>query len=153
MCLNFFMEFSLLLDRFWKDFGSLLAPIWKPKSPPGLIQAALGARGASPRAPKSLRSLPKLPKIDPEGSKSSQNGALETPRAPKMNPWTLTEPPKSAPGSNSDPSKRPEARRRPRGPQNNPQVTRKLPNRSFKSIRESGPILGLRIYQKSFKSI
>ena len=76
-----------------------MAFIWEPKSAPGLIQAALGARGASPVAPKSLRSLPKLLITDPEGSQSSQNGALETPRAPTMNPWTLTEPPKSAPGS------------------------------------------------------
>ena len=95
----FYWFFKWFWDRFWKDFGSLLAPIGEPKSSPGLIQAALGARGASPRAPKSLRSPPRLPKIDPEGSQSSQNGALETPRAPTMNPWTLTEPPKSAPGS------------------------------------------------------
>ena len=65
-----------------------------PKSTPGLVQAALGARGASPRAPKRLRSIPKLVKIDPEGSQSSQNGALETPRAPKMSPWAVTGLPK-----------------------------------------------------------
>ena len=120
------------------DFGRILASFWLPFGSQNRLQDSsrllLGhgvppqgrprAFGASQSFQKSILRDPKAPKM-----------ALEIPRAPKMNPWTLTEPVKSAPGSNSDPSKRPEARRRPRGPPNRPQVTPKLSNRSFKSIK------------------
>ena len=153
MCLNFFMDFSLvlgsILEGFWLPFGSHLAAKIASRTHPGCSWGTgclpKGAQEPSepPKAPKNRSwGIPKLPKWSPGDPQGSQNEPLGSDGAPQ-----------TAPGSHCDAGKRPEARRRPRGPQNNSQVTRKLPNRSFKSIKESGPILGLRIYQKSFKSL
>ena len=151
--LEFFTDFSIvsgpILKGFWLPFGFHLKPKIASRTHPGCSWGTgclpKGAQEPSepPKASKNRSSgIRKLSKWSPGDPQGSQNEPLGSDGAPQ-----------TAPGSHSDAGKRPEARRKPRGPQNNPQVTRKLPNRSFKSIRESGPILGLRIYPKSFKSL
>ena len=135
-----------ILEGFWPPFSFHLGAQNRLQDSSRLLLGHGVPPQGRPRAfgasQSSQKSIPKLPKWSPGDPQGSQNEPLGSDGAPQ-----------TVPGSHPDAGKRPEARRRPRGPQNNSRLTRKLPNRSFKSIKESGPILGLRIYQKSFESL
>ena len=88
------MDFSLvlgsILEGFWLPFVSHLRAKIASRTHPGCSWGT----GCLPKGAQEPSEPPKAQKIDPEGSQSSQNGALETPRAPKMSPWAVTGLPK-----------------------------------------------------------
>ena len=98
------MYFGTILASFWIPFGSQS----RLQGPSRLLLGDGVPPQGRPRAFGASQSIQKSILRDPKAPKEW---------APKMDPWTVTELPKSAPGSHSDPGKRPEARRRPRGPQ------------------------------------